>query len=105
MNIATTRPLVIVAHKHPEAIETQKMKLFEVGFNLDDILMTHVDIAVAMKEANVLVPTMADRVNGAPFNELILQLKVTETCGTRAENFDLDVANKRWIMVLNAPVV
>ena len=67
--------------------------------------MTQVDIAVAMKEANVLVPTMADRVNGAPFNELILQLKVTETCGTGAENFDLDVANKRWIMVLNAPVV
>lgn len=105
MNIATTRPLVIVAHKHSEAIETQKMKLLEVGFNLDDILMTQVDIAVAMKEANVLVPTMADWVNGAPFNELILQLKVTETCGTGAENFDLDVANKRWIMVLNAPVV
>ena len=105
MNIATTRPLVIVAHKPPEAIETQKMNLFEVGFNLDDILMTQVDIAVAMKEANVLVPTMADRVNGAPFNELILKLKVTETSGTGAENFDLDVANKRWIMVLNAPVV
>ena len=48
---------------------------------------------------------MADRVNGALINELIAQLKLIETFDTGAENFDLDVANKRWIMVLNAPVV
>ena len=48
MNIATTRPLVIVARKHAEAIGTQNMKLFEVCLNLDDIPMTQVDIVVAM---------------------------------------------------------
>ena len=42
------KALVIVAHKHPEAIETQKMKLFAVHLNLDDIPMTQVDIAVPM---------------------------------------------------------
>ena len=46
--MATIKPLVIVTRKRPEAIETQRMELFEVRLNLDDMPMTQVDIVVAM---------------------------------------------------------
>jgi glyoxylate reductase len=47
--MTTTKPLVIVTRKLPDAIETRMMELFDVRLNLDDTPMSRADLASAMR--------------------------------------------------------
>ena len=100
-----TKPLVIVTRKLPDVIETRMMELFEVRLNLNDKPMSQEDIAAAMQEADVLVPTVTDRIDAALINQAGNQLKLIATFGTGVDNIDLDAANKRGVMVTNTPGV
>ena len=100
-----TKPLVIVTRKLPDAIETRMMELFEVRLNLDDTPMSRAEIAAAMQEADVLVPTVTDRIHASLINEAGDQLKLIATFGTGVDNIDLDAANKRGVTVTNTPGV
>ena len=101
--MTSTKPRVIVTRKLPDAIETRMMELFEVCLNLNDKPMSQEDIAAAMQEADVLVPTVTDRIDAALINEAGNQLKLIATFGTGVDNIDLDAANKRGVMVTNTP--
>ena len=59
----TTKPLVIVTRKLPDAIETRMRELFDARLNLDDKPMTPAELAEALKIADVLVPTLTDRLD------------------------------------------
>ena len=54
-----TKPLVIVTRKLPDAVETRMMELFRTRLNLSDQPMTRDELAAAMREADVLVPTVS----------------------------------------------
>ena len=58
-----TKPLVIVTRKLPDAVETRMMELFRTRLNLSDQPMTRDELAAAMREADVLVPTVTDRID------------------------------------------
>ena len=103
--MTSTKPRVIVTRKLPDAIETRMMELFEVRLNLNDKPMSQKDISAAMQEADVLVPTVTDRIDAALFNQAGNQLKLIATFGTGVDNIDLDAANKRGVMVTNTPGV
>tara|TARA_Y100000588_G_scaffold326724_1_gene361293 strand:+ start:362 stop:1348 length:987 start_codon:yes stop_codon:yes gene_type:complete len=103
--MTSTKPRVIVTRKLPDAIETRMMELFEVRLNLNDKPMSQEDIAAAMQEADVLVPTVTDRIDTALINQAGNQLKLIATFGTGVDNIDLDAANKRGVMVTNTPGV
>ena len=103
--MSPTNPLVIVTRKLPDMIETRMMELFEVRLNLNDKPMSQEDIAAAMQEADVLVPTVTDRIDAALINQAGNQLKLIATFGTGVDNIDLDAANKRGVMVTNTPGV
>ena len=63
----TTRkkPLVVVTRKLPDVIETRMRELFDARLNLDDKPMSQAELAEAMKTAEVLVPTITDRIDAA----------------------------------------
>jgi glyoxylate reductase len=103
--MTSTKPRVIVTRKLPDAIETRMMELFEVRLNLNDKPMSQEDIAAAMQEADVLVPTVTDRIDAALINQAGNQLKLIATFGTGVDNINLDAANKRGVMVTNTPGV
>ena len=103
--MTSTKPRVIVTRKLPDAIEARMMELFEVRLNLNDKPMSQEDIAAAMQEADVLVPTVTDRIDAALINQAGNQLKLIATFGTGVDNIDLDAANKRGVMVTNTPGV
>ncbi|MBI08886.1 MAG: D-glycerate dehydrogenase [Rhodospirillaceae bacterium] len=103
--MTSTKPRVIVTRKLPDAIETRMMELFEVRLNLNDKPMSQEDIAAAMQEADVLVPTVTDRIDAALIKQAGNQLKLIATFGTGVDNIDLDAANKRGVMVTNTPGV
>ncbi|MCH8835051.1 MAG: D-glycerate dehydrogenase, partial [Proteobacteria bacterium] len=61
--MAEKKPLVVVTRKLPDAVETRMMELFDVQLNLDDKPMSTDQLIEAVKTADVLVPTLTDRID------------------------------------------
>src|SRR5215218_3577317 len=59
------KPLVVVTRKLPDTVETRMCELFDTRLNIDDKPMSHAELAEAVKEADVLVPTVTDRIDAA----------------------------------------
>ena len=57
------KPLVIVTRKLPDVVETRMRELFDARLNLDDKPMSQAELAEAVKTADVLVPTVTDRID------------------------------------------
>ena len=57
--------IVIVTRKLPDGVETRMRELFDAQLNLDDKPMSQADLAEAVKTADVLVPTVTDRLDAA----------------------------------------
>ncbi len=99
------KPLVIVTRKLPDVIETRMMELFEPRLNIDDAPMSRADLATAMAEADVLVPTVTDRIDAALIKGAGEQLKVIASFGTGVDHIDIPAAKARGIAVTNTPGV
>jgi len=99
------RPLVIVTRKLPDLIETRLMELFECRLNLDDHPFTETELMKAMAEAEILVPTVTDRIDATLVNNAGPQLKLIASFGTGVNHIALDAAKARNITVTNTPGV
>ena len=100
-----SRPLVIVTRRLPDVIETRMKELFEVRLNLDDTPFTQEQMRAAVKEAEILVPTVTDKIDSAILNEAGAQLKLIASFGTGVDHIDLKTARMRGITVTNTPGV
>ncbi|RZK88193.1 MAG: D-glycerate dehydrogenase, partial [Methylobacterium sp.] len=57
------KPLVVVTRRLPDAVETRMRELFDARLNHDDAPLAPEQIAAAMREADVLVPTVTDKID------------------------------------------
>jgi glyoxylate reductase len=105
MPTASKKPLVIVTRKLPEAVETRMCELFNARLNVDDAPMTQAALTEAVKTADVLVPTVTDRIDRALIAQAGPQLKLIANFGNGVDNIDLDTARVRNIIVTNTPGV
>jgi glyoxylate reductase len=103
--MASERPLVIVTRKLPEVVETRLRELFDARLNLDDKPFSRDELVEAVKTANVLVPTVTDRIDRAVLSQAGPDLKLIAQFGTGVDNIDLDTARNRSIIVTNTPGV
>jgi glyoxylate reductase len=103
--MVTKKPLVVVTRKLPEAIETRMMELFDTRLNHDDHAMTQAELAAAMKIADVLVPTVTDRIDAALIGEAAASLKLLANFGAGVDHIDLAAARTKGIAVTNTPDV
>ena len=62
---ARKKPLVVITRKLPDPVETRMRELFDAHLNLDDHPMSQDELAQAMQSAEVLVPTITDRIDAA----------------------------------------
>ncbi|MGE3230006.1 MAG: 2-hydroxyacid dehydrogenase [Hyphomicrobium sp.] len=99
------KPLVIVTRKLPDVVETRMRELFDARLNTDDTPMTQAQLAEAAKVADVLVPTVTDRIDRAVISQAGPQLRLIANFGTGVDNIDLDTARNRAITVTNTPGV
>jgi glyoxylate reductase len=99
------KPLVIVTRKLPDAVETRMRELFDAKLNVDDKPMSRADLAAAMGIANVLVPTVTDRIDAALIAEAGPNLKLIANFGTGVDNIDVKAATDKGITVTNTPGV
>ena len=61
--MAKKKPLVIITRRLPDRIETRMCELFDTRLNIEDHAMSRVQLVEAMKTADVLVPTVTDRID------------------------------------------
>jgi glyoxylate reductase len=99
------KPLVVVTRKLPDAIETRMMELFDTRLNLDDQPMTQAQLIAAAKQAEVLVPTVTDRIDAAVLAQAGPELRLIASFGTGVDHIDLATARQRGITVTNTPGV
>ncbi len=99
------KPLVIVTRRLPDAIETRMMELFETRLNLEDKPMSQSQLIGAMETADVLVPTVTDRIDAGVLSHAGPDLRLIATFGTGVDNIDLKTARQRGMTVTNTPGV
>jgi glyoxylate reductase len=100
-----TKPLVIVTRKLPDAIETRMRELFDARLNHDDVPMSQADLIDAVQKADVLVPTVTDRIDSKVLVRAGPNLKLIANFGTGVDNIDVKTALERGITVTNTPGV
>src|ERR671922_1979479 len=101
----SSKPLVIVTRKLPDAIETRMMELFNVRLNNDDVPLTQAQLVEAVKTADVLVPTVTDKIDAAVLSQAGERLRLIASFGTGVDHIDLASARQRGITVTNTPGV
>ncbi|MFC7048099.1 2-hydroxyacid dehydrogenase [Emcibacter nanhaiensis] len=103
--MSSRKPLVIVTRKLPDPIETRMMELFDVKLNLDDHAFSTTEMIEAVKEADVLVPTVTDRIDARILAQAGPDLKLIANYGAGVDHIDLASARQRGITVTNTPGV
>lgn len=79
--------------------------LFDAQFNLADLPMTPQALAQAVAVADVLAPTVTDRIDAAILAQAGPQLKLIANFGAGVDHIDLQAAAARGITVTNTPGV
>ncbi|MGI9371779.1 MAG: NAD(P)-dependent oxidoreductase, partial [Hyphomicrobiales bacterium] len=103
--MSTQKPLVIVTRKLPDVVETRMRELFDTQLNIDDTPMSQDELVAAVKEADVLVPTVTDRIDKSVLSQASPNLKLIANFGTGVDNIDVETASNRGILVTNTPGV
>ncbi|MCV6577067.1 MAG: D-glycerate dehydrogenase [Cohaesibacter sp.] len=103
--MAKNKPTVVVTRKLPDSVETRMRELFDTRLNLEDKPMNQADLVEAMKTADVLVPTVTDRIDASVLSQAGERLKLIANFGNGVDNIDVATANKRGIVVTNTPGV
>ena len=100
-----TAPLVIVTRKLPEPVEARMRELFDARFNETDQPMTQGELVEAIRTADVLVPTITDRIAAHLIAQAGENLKLIANFGNGVDNIDVTSALRRGITVTNTPGV
>src|SRR5690606_30695328 len=73
--------------------------------NLEDKPMSQAELIEAVKEADVLVPTVTDRIDASVLSHAGPKLRLIASFGTGVDHIDLKTARQRGITVTNTPGV
>ncbi|HEY2707793.1 MAG TPA: D-glycerate dehydrogenase [Caulobacteraceae bacterium] len=103
--MAARKPKVVVTRKLPDPVETRMRELFDTELNLDDKPMDAAALAAAIQRADVLVPTITDRIDGAVVAAAGERLKLIANFGAGVDHIDVTAATDKGITVTNTPGV
>ena len=103
--MASRKPKVVVTRKLPDAVEARMRELFDVELNPTDAPMSPEALADAVTRADVLSPTLTDRIDAALIARAGPQLKLIANFGAGVDHIDLAAATARGLTVTNTPGV
>ena len=103
--MAQKKPLVIITRRLPDRVETRMCELFDTRLNIDDQPMSRAQLIEAVKTADVLVPTVTDRLDAEIIRDAGPQLKLIANFGNGVDNIAIGAALERSITVTNTPGV
>ncbi|MGH6786219.1 MAG: 2-hydroxyacid dehydrogenase [Novosphingobium sp.] len=101
----TGTPRVVVTRHLMPSVEARMGELFDVVLNPSDAPLGRDALVAAMQDADVLVPTVTDRIDAAMIEEAGNRLGLIANFGAGTEHLDLAAARERKIVVTNTPGV
>ena len=98
-------PRVIVTRRLMPTVEARMAELFEVVPSSDDHPMDRDELIAAMRDADVLVPTVTDRIDRVMIEAAGARIGLIANFGAGIEHIDLAAARAAKIIVTNTPGV
>lgn len=80
-------------------------ELFDTRFNADDRAMSRDELANAMAQCDVLVPTVTDHIDAALIAAAPERLQLIASFGSGVDHIDLTAARQKGVIVTNTPGV
>jgi len=99
------KPAIILTRQLPETVETRMRELFNATLNEKDEAMDREALKDAVRQADVLVPTVTDVIDADIIDAAGPQLKLIASFGVGVDHIDLVAAHKKGITVTNTPGV
>lgn len=96
---------VIVTRKLLPAVEQRMDELFNVSLNPTDTPLNRQQLIAAMRNCDVLVPTLTDRIDAEMIAAAGDRLRLIANYGAGTDHIDLAAARARKIIVTNTPGV
>ena len=96
------RPKVVVTRELPDAVMNRLAALFDADLNRSDAPL---DLAAAMADCDVLVPTVTDTISADLITSAGDRLKLIANFGAGVNHIDLKAARASGIIVTNTPGV
>jgi len=103
--MAARKPKVIVTRKLPDPVETRMRELFDTELNLGDEPLSRAQLGEAVGRADVLVPTITDKIDAGLLAKAGPKLKLVANFGAGFDHIDIAAANARGVTVTNTPGV
>lgn len=99
------KPRVYVTRRLVPAVEARMAELFDVVLSPDDKPLGRDGLIAAMREADVLVPTVTDRIDAEMLEAAGERIGLIASFGAGIEHIDLAAARAKKIIVTNTPGV
>ncbi len=103
--MSSGRLSVVVTRRLPEPVEARLGELFDVTLREDDTPMSRAELAQAVRTADILVPTLTDRIDSTLIAQAGDQLKLIANYGAGVDHIDVQTARQHGILVSNTPGV
>lgn len=101
----SARLSVVVTRRLPEPVERRMQELFDVRLRESDTPMSREELVEAVASADVLVPTITDRIDAGLIAQAGERLKLIANYGAGVDHIDVHTARQRGILVSNTPGV
>lgn len=102
---APLRPRVIITRRLPGSIEARMSELFDTVLRDDDTPMNQAELARAIADCDVFVPTVTDKIDADVIAAASDRLRLIANFGAGTNHIDVAAAYERGIIVTNTPGV
>jgi lactate dehydrogenase-like 2-hydroxyacid dehydrogenase len=99
------KPRVVITRKIPAAAEERARSVFDVELNASDTPLGAAGLARAMREADGLLPCVADKVTADLLGAPGRRVKIVANYGVGYNNIDVAAAKENGVVVTNTPDV
>lgn len=99
------RPRVVVTRRLLPSVEARMAELFDVVLNADDTPMSRDQIMAAMRDCDVLVPTVTDAIDAEMIEQAGERIGMIASFGAGTDHIDIAATRAHRIMVTNTPGV
>jgi lactate dehydrogenase-like 2-hydroxyacid dehydrogenase len=99
------KPRVVITRRIPDAAEERARSLFDVELNASDTPLDAAGLARAMREADGLLPCVADKITADILATPGRRAKIVANFGVGYNNIDVEAAKANGVVVTNTPDV
>jgi lactate dehydrogenase-like 2-hydroxyacid dehydrogenase len=104
MDVAMTRPRILLTRRWPSAVEAALSERFNVTLNSSDVALDAGQLREALASYDAVLPTVSDRLPAAVFDGPV-RTKILGNFGVGFNHIDIATAKAKGIVVTNTPGV